>query len=111
MRLWFANLSKRDAALECFLLKGAVEKKLRAAVMAAVRTLVVQSPVVRKVFDLVFAARREISKGRWRVAPENFRNTARFFEVSFKPFKDAGDFNLLLLGKNLFRSPRASRAR
>lgn len=43
------------------LLEDIIEDQLRLAVVPAVRTLVVQSPVVGKIFNFVFAACREFA--------------------------------------------------
>src|SRR6266508_411676 len=75
------------------LLKDVVQEKLCPAIIAAVRSLIVQAPIVRKIFDLVITARRELMHRRRRVAASTFRDAACLIEILLEPFKDAGDFH------------------
>src|SRR6266496_1123268 len=69
--------------------------------MAPMRSLIVQSPIVGKIFDVVFAARRKVTNRFRRVSCLNRRDAARFIEILLKPFEDARNLHLLLVWRKL----------
>src|SRR6266498_602588 len=74
--------------------KDIVEEQLRPAVITAVRALIIQTPIVRKVSDVVLAAGGKLAHRLRRVTAENFRN-ADLIEVRLEPFEDARNLHLL----------------
>ena len=70
-------------------------------VIAAVRALIVQAPVVGNVFDVVFTAYRKVTNRFRRIAAKNRRDAARFIEILLKPFEDARNLHLLLVWRKL----------
>ena len=75
------------------LLKDVVEKELCPAVVPTVRSLIIQTPIVGKIFDLVIAARGELTHWCRRITAQNFRDTPGIIEISLEPLKDAGDLH------------------
>src|SRR5439155_10417541 len=62
--------------------------------MAPVGSLVVQTPIVGKIFDLVIAAGGKFTQLRRRKASKNFGDAAGFIEILLKPFEDARNLDL-----------------
>src|SRR5439155_8439473 len=91
---------KRPFSSDC-LFEDVVKEQLRPAVVATVWALVVQAPVVGKVFDVVFAARSKVTNRFRRIAAKNRRDAAGLIEILFKPFEDARNLHLLLVWRKL----------
>src|SRR5438477_3267517 len=68
-------LSRNGSIIPPLLFKNVVENQTGPAVIAAVRALIVQAPVVGKIFDVVFTAGGKLAN--WRVAAKNLRRAAR----------------------------------
>src|SRR5438094_4832909 len=69
------------------------------------RSLIIESPVVRNVFDVVFAAGRKFAHRLGCVAAKNFWKAACLVEILLEPFEDAGDFGPFLARQKLVEIP------
>src|SRR6266496_872377 len=88
-------IERNGGIIPPLLLKDIVEEQVRPAVITAVRALIIQAPIVRKVSDVVLAAGGKLAHRLRRVTGENFRNTTDLIEVRLEPFEDARNLHLL----------------
>ncbi len=86
------------------LLAEIVEDQVYFRIIAAVRALVVQAPVIRQVSGLkLLASLGQLLRGSGAVLREHFWYGKRFLEVGFEPFKDFGDLRLFFLGREFIQ--------
>src|SRR5206468_6259449 len=76
--------------------KNVVEQQSRFAVVAPMRPLVVQAPIIGNIFGFVIPKSSKLLKRFRRILAEDFRDAAGVIKVLFEPLKDAGDFHSVL---------------
>src|SRR6266851_7019629 len=79
------------------LFENVIEEQVRSTVIAAMGTLIVETPIVGQIFDFVFSADGKVAHRLRRVAAQNFRGTAGFIEILLEPFEDAGNLDALFV--------------
>jgi hypothetical protein len=82
--------------------------KIGPAVVTTVRSLIAESPIVRDVFDIIFASRGEITHRLGCVAAQDFREAASFIEIALKPLMPCCPAALNPCGKEGNLSTRCS---